>query len=85
MVLILLIRGVNSGDIHDKKCQEENGDFPLPARMPPVVKMNPFFSVQSFSFFPVGQPDDQAARHPFTVFGHKCHEAFGAIRPMVFA
>jgi hypothetical protein len=53
--------------------------------MPPVVICNAFFSVQSFSFFLVGQPDDQAARHPFTVFGHKCHEAFGAIRPMVFA
>ena len=34
------------------------------------------FSVQSFSFFLVGQPDDQATRHPFTVSGHKCHEAF---------
>ena len=24
-------------DIHDKKCQGENGDFPRPYRMPPVV------------------------------------------------
>ena len=38
-------------DIHDKKCQEENGDFPRPARMPPVVKLKPFFSVQSFYSF----------------------------------
>lgn len=26
------------GFIHDKKSQEENGDFPRPDRMPPVVK-----------------------------------------------
>jgi len=60
---------MNSGDIHDKKSQGENGDFPRPAGMPPVVKSDPFFSVRSFLFFPMGQPDDQATRHPFTVFG----------------
>ncbi len=30
--LVNVSRSANSGDIHDKKCQEENGDFPLPSR-----------------------------------------------------
>jgi hypothetical protein len=34
------------------------------------------FSVQSFLFFPMGQPDDQATRHPFAASGHECHRAF---------
>jgi len=47
---LFLVMG-NSGDIHDKKCQEENGDFPLPSRMPPVVKLNPFFPSNLFYSF----------------------------------
>jgi hypothetical protein len=45
--------------------------------MPPVVILNAFFSVQSFLFFPMGQPDDQATRHPFAASGHECHRAYG--------
>jgi hypothetical protein len=30
----------------------------------------------AFLFFSMGQPDDQAARHPFAVWGLKCHWAF---------
>ena len=33
-----------------------------------MVRVNFFFSFQSFSFFLMGQPDNQATRHPFTVF-----------------
>jgi len=68
-----------------RNVKEENGDFPGPARMPPVVICNALFSVQSFSFFLVGQPDDQTTRHPFTVSGHKCNGAIGLIRLMTFA
>jgi len=45
---------------------------------------NAFFPVQSFSFFAMGRPDDQATRHPFTALDHKCHGAFGLIRLTVF-
>ena len=48
------------------------------------LNLTPFF-LQSFSFFPMGQPDDQATRHPFTVSDHKCHGAFGLIRQIRFS
>ena len=46
------------------------------------LKLTPSSAVQSFSFFPVGQPDDQATRHPFTVFDQ--HTTGNSVDPANF-
>ncbi len=63
-------RGQISGDIHDKFCQGERRRFPSPCpEASSGLFVTPFLPINPFCSFILGQPDDQATRHPFAASG----------------